>query len=239
MLARVTGPGALILATSFAQGLIIALFTAVVGSLLAWVVGTQVSYVWDERRRRRESDLAALASFYQLYGEFFATWKLWSSHKRFGATPAPPDNLQWSLLERAEAVEGGFEALLVKLASERSLSDDEKRMLGCFREAYQMLRERIRENKPLDWWATPSGGQGFEQYRAFKALTEYVAFLLEASPKRRLLRTATPKPDRKEAIAAIGEMTERSKFYGQWWKLATDHLHLGDDQNVSLPRPAS
>jgi hypothetical protein len=224
----------LIVATSLAEGLIIALFTALVGSLLAWVLGTQVSYVWDERRRRRESDLAALASFYKLYGEFFATWKLWSSHKRFGATLAPPDNLQWDLLERAEAVEGGFEALLVKLASERSLSGDEKRMLGCFREAYQMLRERIRENKPLDWWAS-GGGQGFEQYRAFKALAEYVAFLLEASPKRRLI-PATPKPDRREAIAAISEITKRSEFYDQWWKLVTDHLHLGRDENVIAPR---
>jgi hypothetical protein len=228
----------MIVAASLGQGLIIALFTVVLGSVLAWVVGTQVSYVWDERRRRRESDLAALATFYQLYGDFFATWKLWSSNKRFGVTPSPPDNLQWSLLERAEAVEGAFEALLVKLASERSLSDDEKRMLGCFREAYQMLRESIRENKLLDWWASGTG-QGFEQYRAFKALAEYVAFLLEASPKRRLLRPAAPKPRRGEAIAAIGEITKRSEFYGQWWKLATDHLHLGEGRDVTLPRPAS
>ena len=56
---------------SLGQGLITALFTAVVGSVLAWIVGTEVSYVWDERRRRRESDLAALATFYRLYGEFF------------------------------------------------------------------------------------------------------------------------------------------------------------------------
>lgn len=228
----------MIVVASLGQGLIIALFTAVLGSVLAWVVGTQVSYVWDERRRRRESDLAALATFYKLYGEFFATWKLWSAHKRSGVTPTRPVELQWSLLERAEAVEGGFEALLVKLASERSLSADEKRMLGCFREAYQMLRESIRENKPLNWWAS-RGSEGYEQYRAFKALAEYVAFLLEASPKRRRLRSAAPKPRRSEAIAAIGEITKRSEFYGKWWKLATAHLQLGEDQDVTPHRPAS
>jgi hypothetical protein len=110
--------------SGFSQGLITALFTAVVGSALAWLVGTQVSYNWDERRRRRESDLAALAAFYRLYGEFFATWKLWSAHcdEDYAATLVRPDQIQWTLLERAEAVEGGFEALLVKVASERRRS---------------------------------------------------------------------------------------------------------------------
>jgi hypothetical protein len=219
-------------AASLTQGLIIALSTVVVGSLLAWGVGTQVSYAWDERKRRRESDLAALATFYKLYGEFFVTWKLWSSHKRFGATLAPPDHLQWSLLERAEAVEGGFEALLVKLASERKLNKDEKLMLGSFREAYQMLREKIRVNKRLEWWASPiHHGQGFEQYRAFKALAEYVAFLLAASPPRRLFRGAK-RPDRREAIATIGEITKRTDFHDQWWQVATDYLDLGKGGNV-------
>ncbi len=66
---------------SHGPGLIIALFTALVGSLLAWVVGTQVTYLWDDQKRRRESDLAALARFYELYGTFFSTWKLWSASK--------------------------------------------------------------------------------------------------------------------------------------------------------------
>ncbi len=46
--------------SDLSQGLIIALFTAAVGSALAWLVGTQVSYNWDERRRRRESDKGAV-----------------------------------------------------------------------------------------------------------------------------------------------------------------------------------
>jgi hypothetical protein len=52
----------MMVAASLGQGLI-ALFTVVLGSLLAWLVGAQVSYFWDERRRRRESDLATLATF--------------------------------------------------------------------------------------------------------------------------------------------------------------------------------
>jgi hypothetical protein len=216
-----------VVAASLGQGLIIALFTAVVGSVLAWLVGTEVSYVWDERRRRRESDLAALATFYRHYGEFFATWKLWGAHKRYPAKVGRPVDIQWRLLERAEEVEGGFESLLVKLASERCLDERDRRMLGCFREAYQMLRERIREDQNLDWWASDiHAGDGFKQYRAFKALAEYVAFLLETSPKRRLLAPATSRPERSQAIATLVEITQRSKFHADWWKLATDELHL-------------
>src|SRR6266849_7158940 len=120
------------------------LITTLFGAGLVWLVGTQVSYFWDERRRRRESDLTALATFYRLYGDFFTTWKLWSAHRRHGNKISAPDHLQWSLLERAETAEGGFESLLVKLASERKLSEDDKLLLGSFREAYQMLREQIR-----------------------------------------------------------------------------------------------
>src|SRR5713226_7399393 len=109
-----------------AQTIVIVLFTALVGSALAWVVGAQVSYFWDDRRRKRDSDLTAMSSFYKLYGEFFATWKLWSSYKRYGDRVPTPEYMQWTLLERASAVEGGFEALFVKLASERDLSDEDQ-----------------------------------------------------------------------------------------------------------------
>jgi len=211
--------------------LISTLVTTLFGAGLAWLVGTQVSYVWDERRRRRESDLAALATFYRLYGDFFATWKLWTSHQGYADKVCPPDHAQWSLLERAEEAEGGFEALLVKIASERKLDEDDRLLLGSFREAYQMLREKIRENEPLDWWASDKRKDfGFVQYRAFKALAEYVACLLVDSPKRRLLTPAPAKPDRRQAIAALAAITNRSEFHGSWWTIATDRLLQLEDK---------
>jgi hypothetical protein len=216
--------------------LIPTLLTTLFGAGLAWLVGTQVSYVWDERRRRRESDLAALATFYRLYGQFFATWKLWSAHRGHADNLRPPDNTQWSLLERAEEAEGGFESLLVKLASERKLEGDDRLLLGSFREAYQMLREQIRQNQPLNWWASAKRADlGFVQYRAFKALAEYVACLLGDSPKRRLLTPAPAKPDRSQAIAALVAITKRSEFHNSWWTIATDRLHLEDKDAVPLP----
>jgi len=233
-----------LLATSLGQGLIIVLF----GSVLAWGVGNAVSYVWDERRRRRESDLAALATFYQVYGEFFATWKLWNAHKRSErkgsegelVSLVSPADVQWRLLERAGAAEGGFEALLVKLVSERRLYERDRKLLGCFREAYQMLREAIRDNKSLEWRASRKGkGLAFEQYRAFKSLAEYVAFRLkEPSPRpplaargksvrARLASTAVTTPTQEhDAIEALLDITHHADFYGQWWKIATEELDL-------------
>jgi hypothetical protein len=47
-----------------------ALWAAVLTSVLAWFVGTQVAYRWDEVKRRRELDLAALNDLYESAGGF-------------------------------------------------------------------------------------------------------------------------------------------------------------------------
>ena len=156
---------------------------------LAWLVGARVAYLWDDRKRRRESDLAALKDFYGAYGEFFTTWKLWDSHKqsqeRGYVLAEPPPDFQWRMLEQAEEAESEFEALLIKIASERRLVGRQKLLIRSFRQAYQSLRENIRKDKALAWWATepvamPERLQGFRQYQAFKALAEYFARQLDA-----------------------------------------------------------
>jgi hypothetical protein len=55
-----------------AQGLLVASFAAVLGTLLLWLAGHRLTYRGDDRRRLREGDLDALADFYRLYGECFA-----------------------------------------------------------------------------------------------------------------------------------------------------------------------
>lgn len=42
-----------------------------------WIVGNRISAKWDERKKRRELDLPAFNSFYSIYGNFFAVWKIW------------------------------------------------------------------------------------------------------------------------------------------------------------------
>jgi hypothetical protein len=199
---------------------------AAVASGLAWLVGNRVAYRWDEIKRRRESDLAARDEFYRVYGKFFATWKLWSTHKEYASAGAP-DGIQWKLLEQAEEAEAGFEALLVKLASERRLSERDRRLLACFRQGYQSLRERLREDEPLEWWATgspkyPHHDEGRRQYRTFKALSEYFATLLAEDVPPRWLHGPPPRPTEEEAIKALLDSTINLK--DEWVEEAEKEL---------------
>ena len=197
-----------------------ALVSVVTAALLAWLVGTRVSYLWDEVKRQRESDLAALEAFYDAYGGFFAAWKSWAV---FNALPRREDSfpasdpMAWEILSRAGKAESGFESILVKLASEYAHTDDECRLYAAFRQATQSLREAIRNGKNLEWKAQPLTTANanridakrpddslideerlnqYRRYRAFKALCEYVAVTLARGPhikgQRRPRRPFTP-----------------------------------------------
>lgn len=201
---------------------------------LAWLVGARVAYIWDDRKRRRESDLAALNDFYRAYGEFFTTWKLWDSHKqsreRGYDLAKPQPGFQWKMLEQAEEAESVFEALLIKIASERKLDERQKLLIRSFRQGYQSLRENIRENKALAWWATEPEGmperlEGFRRYQAFKALAEYVARQLDVPVRppwwtgvlprmrRALSRRDRRASDDRESIDALRSITSREKCW--------------------------
>lgn len=65
--------------------------------------------------------------------------------------PQPADDYCWELMDRASKAEGGVEALLVKVATERCLTDDNAEDLGLFRQAYQQLRDAIRYKKSEDF----------------------------------------------------------------------------------------
>ena len=177
--------------------IIAAIISVVATALLAWLIGTRVSYGWDEVKRRRESDLAALESFYRCYGAFFSAWKMWevyldnSAIKESGKFPVK-DETAWNILREAENAEGGFETILVKLASEYASFEEDRLLLASFRQAAQSLREAIRDGESLTWKAQPHSPRDkdpspmkqqqrlldYRKYRAFKALCEYVALKL-------------------------------------------------------------
>src|SRR5690348_1247361 len=144
------------------MGEIVAAFISVVlTSLLAWFIGTRVSYGWDEVKRQRESDLAAVQSFYRCYGEFFSAWKMWAvylrNHPLEGNDRKFPidDATAWGILKEAENAEGGFETILIKLASEYAGNKGDWLLLASFRQGAQSLREAIRDGEPLTWKAQP------------------------------------------------------------------------------------
>jgi len=208
----------------------VAVIQVVVGAVAAWVIGTRVAYAWDDHKRRRESDLAALTEFYRAYGRFYTTWSLWNTHKNAGGTYQVtwPEDTQSELLTRAEEAEAAFETTLMKLASERVLDPSQLALLRAFRQGYQSLRERIRIDEPLEWWATPRARRmsGYRRYRAFKALGEYVAYLLVSSPPRPWAPWArSTRPDDKQSIEALLAITQRDEA---WSATAERELGLPD-----------
>jgi hypothetical protein len=148
-------------------------FNGILLLALTWFVGQRLAYQWNVRQKRRELQLASLQQFYLAYGEFFAVWKLWNRLERKAPTF---DDRRWELWKRAATAESTVEATLVKLSLEIDLDENDINNLGRFRQAFQQLRESIRDNVILPW---PSGD--CPEYRTFKALSVVVAALLNNS----------------------------------------------------------
>lgn len=151
------------------------LITVVTSILLAGFVGNRLSARWVVRQKRRELDLAAASRLYELYGEFFTVSKLWNDFKTPGRAIRLSDADRERIIERAYAAEGGIEALLVKLASESWLQKDDTEALHKFRQAFQQLREHIREDNILPWHR-----HNHPEYLTFKRLSCFVAYRLTA-----------------------------------------------------------
>jgi len=153
-----------------------ALITAI-GALLALWVGKRVSHFWAVRQKQRELELTVLNEFYGLYGEFISLRRLWNRHKEQTSKGSSTPGNQ-TFLEKAADIEARMEGLLVKLAAERKLSsippnENDIDNLGLLRQAFQSLREKIRDDEVMEW-----GRSDHPQYVAFKSLSSKLATIL-------------------------------------------------------------
>lgn len=148
-------------------------------AVLAYVVGNRLTAYWTFRQKQRELTLAASAEFFRLYGEFFASWKLWNRAVAEAEDKASETH-RWKILERAAEAEGHMESLLVKMASERRLSNRDVEILGKFRQGYQQLRKSIRRKNELNW-----GISTHPEYIAFKRLATLTSRLIVSRESRR------------------------------------------------------
>jgi hypothetical protein len=235
------------------MAVIVALVSVLSTALLAWLIGTRVTYGWDEVKRQRESDMDSLKLFYQCYGKFFGAWKAWQGYTRntpSGTSGFPAsDPKVWEILRAAGEAESGFETILVKLASEYAHSEPDRLLFASFRQGAQSLREAIRDGKDLTWKAQPFSphrdrGQpnarrllDYRKYRAFKALCEYVAVTLRVGPYKRassstrlrrlfLGLSQSRTTNHREAIAALIAITQTEDIGGRWWTIAEDAFAL-------------
>lgn len=175
--------------------------------LLAAIAGQRLSAYWAVRQKRRELALSAANEFYRLYGEFFAVWKLWSYAAKSATRAEELEPTRWALLQRATTAEAGVEALLVKLAAERPMTRCDLEIAGRFRQAYQMLRQVIKNRQPLDWYAGEH-----PQYHAYKALACNVAHLIATSDRSKL-------PTSSDARSSLLEITS-NKWENRWWAIS-------------------
>lgn len=156
-----------------------AIIAAVVGPIVALavagLVGNELAARSERRRKLRDLDLDLLHEFYRLYGEFFALLKLWDAWKRRGNSAATDPDGFGRILERSANAEGRVEALLLKVASERTPTCSEQDLLGAFRQCHQSLRESVGRDEAVEW-----NRANFEPYAAFKALACAVSQLLSS-----------------------------------------------------------
>ena len=169
----------------------LACFTLVLG----WFIGQRIIAYWDIRKKRQELDIVTATQFHKLYGEFKEVSRLWRAFSFTGNRSNPltfPNTTRLDLLKRATALESSLEAIIVKLATERVLKEDDINTLGLFRQAYQELRVAIRGGEPLDWI------HGTPEYILYNDLASKVAYIISSNKiKRRPSLAEAPKILRK------------------------------------------
>jgi hypothetical protein len=185
------------------SGIAVALVIATLGVVVARVFTRR----WQDAQARRDRDLAGVVDFYRAYAEFFATWKVWNTYQPDRHPDLKLNQLgdgqRFDLLQAASRAEAGIEFMLLRIAAERSLSNEEAAALWCLRTAAKELRYAMRNKHALNWWRTPRSAHqpGYDAYQAFKSLSSFLARLLVDSEGRREL------PSRRDARERHSEIT--------------------------------
>lgn len=211
-------------------GCVVAAFVAVI----AWLGTERFAHRRETARARHDRDLAAAEVLYDVYGQFFATWKAWEfmRGRRTASQDGVPKESRQELLAQAAQCEGRYESLIVRVALEHSLSPDDRTALWSMRFALKELRHAIREDVPLGWWRTddPANADrhaGSRRYAAFKHVASRVAsIMVDADP-----RANSPGPvERRAALTEItGTMSPENRspqapLRGRRWHEAVEDL---------------
>ena len=146
---------------------------AVITLIVAGVFGGGVTLLWSGLQKRREQEIDRLGRFYQLYGSFISTLRLWKILKQCPEGTLPDTVTRATLLRDATLAEGELESILVRLSSERSLNTADRTILAGFRQSFQVLREFIRDDQLIDW-----GYSEHPDYLTFKKGACHLAALL-------------------------------------------------------------
>jgi uncharacterized membrane-anchored protein YhcB (DUF1043 family) len=170
----------------------------------------QVELHLEEIRQKAETERqrnAVIANqFHRLLGEYKSVWRMWKIHQEdLKSNFTAPPNSQWELADRASAAEGEVEAVLVEIALERELTNDNCITLGLFRQGYQRLRQSISESE------TPEFGYRSAEYRLFHELAIKTSSIILSAEKLK---------DNSDAAAASKRLLEILAVRSEDWNKA-------------------
>ena len=163
--------------------------------IFGWIAGQRIVAYWDMKKKRQDVDLALAAQFQHLYGDFKQISRLWRSVRYAGKRNEEvdfPEHFAADLLVKATAAEGSVEAIIIKLATERTLTEKDIETLGLFRQAYQRLRESVRDGEDLNWT------HGEPEYHLYNDLAAQVCGLISGGNRSSdtLERITAVRPER-------------------------------------------
>lgn len=206
----------MIMADEVSKGLVQFGFT-ILALGLTWLVGKRIAHVWAMRKYKQERDIEACNKFQLLYGEYFATWKLWNYYISDLGKDNFPDDHWWKMMEKACASEGNLEALLLNISSTKILGDEEIDSLGGFRQGYQQLRLAIKQSVPLNWITSQD-----PQYLKFKRLSSEV--------QKIIISDVSSEPISSVQAARQLEQITSNKYEAEWRELQTYKTQQSDAQ---------
>lgn len=207
-----------------------ALLTAVVTIVLGGAIGGWITSRWELAKKRRETDLAAAETFFAVHGDFYGIWQEWKGVRHWQTFPdkAEPQRHRWELFGRASAAQSRLEALMTKVATERLLTDDERTLLGCYRQAYRTLGKCIEKGIALgvpmqrepDGTVMESSYQWWDRSEA----PTYVTFKELATAVGALLARPGATPPKEHAMRSMRAITANRYERPDWFEYAREVL---------------
>lgn len=190
----------------------------------SWCAGQKIVSRWDLKKKTREIDVQISQQLHTLIGEWKAVWRTWKVlHGELSQAPATQClEWRWRLLDRAAIAEGMVEAILLRTATARFLQNHEIVTLGLFRQAFQQLRQSIRDQESLPWTRQNS------EYWLFHDLTVRVYFLLEREGEH----TELSSTDCERQLKSILAITS-----GEWEKSVKRNSNFELENSKPLTKP--
>ncbi|MEU8006226.1 hypothetical protein AB0B66_34135 [Catellatospora sp. NPDC049111] len=199
-----------------------ALVVAVVSIVLGGALGGWITSRWELAKKRRETDLAAAEAFFAVHGEFYGIWQEWKGVRHW---PGFPDEVErerhrWELFARSAAAQSRVEALVTKLATERTLTDDERTLIGCYRQAYRTLSKCIETGISLGvpLQRRPDGRVLDSSYEVWdrSGAPTYVTFKELATAVGALLARPGVTPSKEHAMKSMRAITANRYERPHW-----------------------